>query len=356
MTQPANRRLVTEDRFLVTEAEAAAAYDAVNSIASLSPNYIINGAFDIWQRGTSFSATSTSLYTADRWVMSNNGGTSSVTRQTFTPGTAPVAGYEGRYFLRHAVTTIGTISTLGTSHRIEDVRTLANQTATVSFWAKADASRVMTVRFDQDFGTGGSPSSYVVGTGQNVTLTSSWVRYSLTFNIGSISGKTIGTGDNSKTVLVTETAAATGSYVDIWGVQVEAGSVATAFRRNANSLQGELAACQRYYTRFSNINSASAIGMATAYSTGNLQCFMNLPVTMRTIPSAESGPLAGIAWEGGTSAGNTPTTFSIRALDTTPNVLAYELAKVSGWASDGRAYHVHLNTTSGAYIAANAEL
>lgn len=287
MTQPANRRLVTEDRFLVTEAEAAAAYDAVTSIASLSPNYIINGAFDIWQRGTSFSATSTSLYTADRWVMSNNGGTSSVTRQTFTPGTAPVAGYEGRYFLRHAVTTIGTISTLGTSHRIEDVRTLANQTATVSFWAKADASRVMTVRFDQDFGTGGSPSSYVVGTGQNVTLTSSWVRYSLTFNIGSISGKTIGTNDNSKTVLVTETAAATGSYVDIWGVQVEAGSVATAFRRNANSIQGELAACQRYYQLLNPVGGSGRVhATGWAYSTSGIEMFIPLGIPLRTSPSS----------------------------------------------------------------------
>lgn len=66
-------------------------------------NKIINGDFGVWQRGTSFTnpASSANIYTADRWVLdfaNANPTSASITQQTFTPGAAPVAGYEGRFF------------------------------------------------------------------------------------------------------------------------------------------------------------------------------------------------------------------------------------------------------------------
>ena len=42
-----------------------------------------------------------------------------------------------------------------------------------------------------------------------------------------------------------------GNTLDIWGVQAEISSVATAFQTATGTIQGELAACQRYYIRTS---------------------------------------------------------------------------------------------------------
>jgi hypothetical protein len=59
-------------------------------------NKIINGDFAISQRGSSFSNPSLFAYTLDRWrmVSNNSGGTVTISQQAFTPGSAPVAGYE----------------------------------------------------------------------------------------------------------------------------------------------------------------------------------------------------------------------------------------------------------------------
>jgi hypothetical protein len=211
------------------------------AFGQMSPNYIINGAFDFWQRGTSFSASG---YTADRWTGDFVTGAGTVSQQAFTPGTAPVANIEGTFFLRRSVTTGAQFSSL--IHRIEDVRTLEGRTATLSFWAKGtNPTGNFNVNLLQNFGSGGSTQ---VGVGdQALVLTSSWTRYSYTFNIPNIAGKTVGAGSHLWLSIYQAAANTSASTLDIWGVQLEAGSVATSFRRNAANIQAELSACQRYY-------------------------------------------------------------------------------------------------------------
>jgi hypothetical protein len=246
-----------------------------------SGNAIINGAFDIWQRGTSFTYTTVFNYTADRWLIICNGtGAYTASQQTFTPGTAPVAGYEGKNFLRLAVTSMSGASATGIFQRIEDVRTYAGQTVTLSFWAKADAARTVTPQLAQIFGTGGS--SAVTTTGTGVSLTTSWVRYTQTFTVPSVSGKTITSDSNLELGLMVPLN--TVETIDVWGVQLEAGSTATAFERNASNIQGELAACQRYYFLADGTSSYFlAQGQCTSSSAGQVQCIF--PVPMRTAPS-----------------------------------------------------------------------
>lgn len=237
-------------------------------------NAIINGAFDFWQRGTSFTYTGGYPYTADRWRFSSDGSgaTKTITQQTFTPGAAPVAGYESAYFLRFNQSVAGSGGTYSVIEQlVEDVRTFAGQTVTMSFWAKADAARTIKAGLSyQIFGSGGS--SNVSQALTNVTLTTSWARYSVTVSVPSISGKTIGTG--SFTIWGFELPLNTTQTIDIWGVQLEAGSSATAFKRNAPSIQGELAACQRYYQRVTatGMNYLSPAGFA-ASSTGTRIAF-----------------------------------------------------------------------------------
>ena len=247
-------------------------------------NKIINGDFNIWQRGNPAQPTGSDTYTADRWFQNTGNNTDNyITRQAFTPGTAPVAGYEGNYYLRWVTTPAGSGGTFkNLQQRIEDVTTLAGQTATFSFWAKADAARDVVTSFTQNFGSGGS--SAVTTTGATHTLTTSWARYSVTVSIPSISGKTIGTSSylRANFALPLNTA----MTIEFWGVQVEAGSVATAFQTATGTIQGELAACQRYYWRtFDGTNGDYLSTTGSSVNATIAQIPIPLPVTMRTYPT-----------------------------------------------------------------------
>jgi hypothetical protein len=246
-------------------------------------NKIINGDFAISQRGSSFSNPSLFAYTLDRWrmVSNNSGGTVTISQQAFTPGSAPVAGYEGAYFFRNAASSPTGATYNVIQHLVEDVRTLAGQTATLSFWAKADASRSFTLGAYQNFGSGGSSEVTITSPG-SPSVTTSWQRFSYSFAVPSISGKTIGTGSSFRIEFALPVN--TTQTFDIWGVQLEAGSVATPFTTASNTLQGELALCQRYYQV---IPSTGMSGWAESTTAGDL--FYTYPVVMRTSPSFTGG-------------------------------------------------------------------
>ena len=183
-------------------------------------NKLINPNFSVWQRGTTFNSIATGTYTADRWTGLFINGTINATQQAFTAGTAPVAGYESQYFLRLARTsTAGTADFFG--QKIEDVRTFAGQTATISFWAKCSTASANGIIFylSQNFGSGGSSSVDISASTTTGSVTTGWVRYSATFTVPSIAGKTIGTGSSLQMIFSFPTAHGNVSF-DIWGVQV----------------------------------------------------------------------------------------------------------------------------------------
>jgi len=219
-------------------------------------NAIINGNFDIWQRGTSHTVGG--YGSVDRWVISPTGSTFSTTRQSFTLGQTDVPG-EPTFFCRTVVTSVaGASNFVVMGQPVEGVRTLAGQQATVSFWAKADGAKPISVELSQRFGTGGSPSADVNALGvTKVVLSTSWQKITTTVTLPSIAGKTLGSDSNDLLYLFiwfdagsdlnarTDTLGQQSGTFDIAQVQVEAGPVATPFERR--SIGTELALCQRYF-------------------------------------------------------------------------------------------------------------
>lgn len=244
-------------------------------------NAIINGNFGIWQRGTTFTSPASGSYNADRWLLGYDGnGTATVSRQAFTPGTAPVAGYEGQFFYRVACTAVGTTTTFQTQQRIEDVRTFAGQTITISFWARKDNNRTLGIFTEQNFGSGGSGS--VFQTSARITPSTSWARYSATYTLASVAGKTIGANSFLAIYIAMDDTLTTSSQLDIWGVQVEYGSKATPFDTATGSIQAELALCQRYYVRFTSPSAFTALSNYVGANATNQIFFpFCVPVSMR---------------------------------------------------------------------------
>ena len=303
----------------------------------------------------------------NRWTQYLADGTVTYSAQTFTPGTAPVAGYEGKNFIR-CVTTGQTLTSAAALliQNIEDVRTLAGQTATISFWAKAGSGTPkVAVEAYQSFGTGGSPSAAVSTPAGAVTLTTSWARYSVTVAIPSISGKTLGTNNDPTLALNLWTSAGTNfntrassigiqtTTIDIWGVQIEAGSVATPFTTATGTLSGELTACQRYCYQVNGTTTQVLVANAFARSTSVSYGYMQHPVTMRTLPTF-------------TCNGVTSTDFDLQAggSDFTTNSLgAFGLStrsvSISFTASGqtvGTGGQIYIATNANAYINLSAEL
>jgi hypothetical protein len=258
-------------------------------------NKVINGDFTINQRA--FTSTTTSgAYTFDRWITAAVDGTSTFTAQTFTLGAAPVAGYESKNFINVASTgqtLTSAITLLG--QRIESVRTFAGQTVSISFWAKATSGTPkVAVELSQNFGTGGSPSAAVNTYAGSVTLTTSFARYSVSVAVPSISGKTLGTANDDQLRLSLWTSAGsdfnsrTGSLgiqtntISFWGVQVEYGSQATPFQTATGTIQGELAACQRYY----QTGGATGVGFSGNVTSGSVYYYTYVyPVQLRVSSS-----------------------------------------------------------------------
>ena len=252
-------------------------------------NKIINGDFGINQRAfTSISATG---YGFDRWTFAPSGATGTCTPQTFALGTAPVAGYEGKNFARVTITTGNDFARL--QQNIESVRTFAGQTITVSFWAKGTNPATqgnLSFEVTQYFGTGGSPSAEARIAVGNFVLTANWTRYSFTYSVPSIAGKTLGTNNNDFLGIILSQGSSVstdGWTLDVWGVQAEAGSVATPFQTASGSIAGELALCQRYYQSVGG--TATAAPMVLSYSGGISAYYstpFNLVAEMRAAPSA----------------------------------------------------------------------
>lgn len=207
---------------------------AASRLASVSGrNVFLNGDMSVWSLGTGPFTVSGS-YSADNVQLLLTTSTASVTQQALDV-TDPFA-----YAVRTAVTSGGVAGSLAAQYFVfNNVRTFAGETVTLSFYARATASgKFLSTEIAQNFGSGGSAQVTSIGT-TKIALSTSLTRYSYTFTMPSLAGKTIGTGHfigiliwfdagsnwNSRSSSLGNQS---GTF-DITGMQLERGSVATPF-------------------------------------------------------------------------------------------------------------------------------
>jgi hypothetical protein len=260
-------------------------------------NPVINGGMDVWQRGTSISVSaSSSPYIADRWqITTQTNQACTVSRQATGDTTnLPNLQYSMRVQRNSGQTGTNTIQ-MGQSFETTNSIPFAGKTVTVSFYARRGAnysasSNVLGIDFIS--GTGTDQNRLLAGyTGnanvfsQSATLTTTWQRFAFTGTVAAA------TTEFAILFLFAPTGTAgADDWYEVTGVQIDVGtwtaSTAPTFRRSGGTLQGELAACQRYYWRIDNSSLLYKIyGMGTANSTTVATIPVPFPVRMRVVPT-----------------------------------------------------------------------
>jgi hypothetical protein len=306
-------------------------------------NVIINGGFDIWQRGTTFTSAGTNMYTADRYSFQASTGGTATQDTTSLPN-----GF--RYGWKFTSTGSNSYMQSGTQIEFQNMENLQNNTVVISFYAKANntnaGSTALTVRTRTSATVDASVLFSAPNSDTAVTLTTSFVRYSVT--------RTFTTFGAVSLEFVLGANVSTDGFT-ITGIQMELGSVATAFSRAGGNIQGELAACQRYYQRFNASSVYTFFCNGNAYSTTQATTILPLPVTLRTAPS--SIETTGTASNYRLTNGATATACnSVPALDqAATQSLAINFYVASGLTA-GQAINAGANNTASAYIGVSAEL
>ena len=178
--------------------------------------------------------------------------------------------------------------------------------------------------------------------GSSVT---SWTRKSFTFVVPS---NAVGI----RLAYVPDTVQSSG--VSVWhtGWQLELGSIATPFSRAGGTIQGELAACQRYYYRSTVVSNYGYLSnMGTATSTTNCLIRFNNPVIMRTTPTSIDFSAVQLSPDDSNIFPVTNITFGVGV-----NASNVMLMLTSSGLTQFRPYYPAANGNSSAFIGISAEL
>jgi hypothetical protein len=259
-------------------------------------NPVLNSAMQVWQRGTSIVPTTTS-YSADRWQAYRGTTGSTVSRQLTSDTTnLPFIQYCLRN-QRDSGTTATNVSYLAQTFENINSTPFVGKTVTLSFYARAGAnysttSSALLVRLASGEGTdqnvlapGFTGVTNVIA--ETATLTTTWQRFTYT--------GTVATSAKQLAIYFQNTWAGTAGAADFYevtGVQLEVGSVATPFHTFSGTIQGELAACQRYYYRAGGAAGGGGYagsGSGVALSTTSIRAWHALPVIMRSSISISRG-------------------------------------------------------------------
>ena len=236
-------------------------------------NFIINGAMQVAQRGTSETSVTTSGYrnACDRFRCNGNNGTWTISQDTNAPD-----GFSNSFkMLLTATETISSTSYWAVEQRIEGQNlqglaygTSSAKTVTVSFYVKSNVTGTYCLNLYQDDGAKNFPKTYTIdsaGTWERKTISFGGDTSTALDNDNASSLRTIflvvaGSGYNSgtpgskgayadATFAAGHTAQidAVNDYWQITGLQLEVGDKATPFEHR--SYGEELALCHRYFEK-----------------------------------------------------------------------------------------------------------
>jgi hypothetical protein len=234
-------------------------------------NKIINGGFDVWQRGTSFTVSSNGFYICDRWFC--NLATAAFTVSRGAGIAAAGTGSASNYSLK--LTGGAGNTAVGLSQRIESFNSVgaANSnpiSITVSFYTASTVSKTVTVGlyYANSVDNFSGVTSAVATQQYTIAGGAVWEKKTITFtNVNS-------NIRNGFSLDFLGFSLVTSQEMLFANVQLEEGSVATPFESRPYGLEKHLAT---RYCRKQQI----LVGVSTAQT-----CF---PIDMRSTPTVSGG-------------------------------------------------------------------
>lgn len=283
--------VIDDDTFATASATKLATSESIKAYVDNSPDSIyrqaiINGNFDVWQRGTSFSGSG--VFTADRWKYGETSATAhTISKQDGT-------GVNGSQYCIRVQRNSGETATpvMILDYTLESVDSIKfrGQKITVSFYARKGAnysatSDILQLKFATGTGTDQAVGAFTneVDVPTNFTLTTDWQKF--TFTTSAVIGSTISQLGLRFLFNPTGTAGVA-DYFEMTQVQLCAGEVALPFM--PKSYEEELRACMRYYWVVIN-GSSSVTGFNGYVRTANSVFVAQIqhPVQMRIAPTLE---------------------------------------------------------------------
>jgi len=259
-------------------------------------NFVINGGFDVWQRGTSF-VNPFNIYTTDRW-------TNDTTNMTLSQQSSG-APSGSRYYLRTTSTAGSAFTDFYHFFETSSISALWGKTATYSFKIRKSGttpigSFIFTLQKSSTVDAGRNSTWSTIATVSTAfsnistgTGSGDWTTVTATANIPND-----GTASSLRFIGGFDNAQSSGIIVDISQVQLEIGSFVTPFCRAGGTIDGEIVACQRYFYNVNYQDSTrgiyNTVGNGFAQNTTNAYVVVKFPVAMRVGPTLNPfvGPFA----------------------------------------------------------------
>lgn len=246
-----------------------------NNISISNKNLLINGNFDIWQRGTTFSVSTSAKYTSDRWRVITFGGTVNISREN------SMSDNGSQYML--GLDMNGATGAVVVEQRIENQNNLINnQKTAISFDVSADVILTADVVLRNE--TQGLNLESV-----QFDINTSNERKEVIFNGYSfnnndvISVKFQGFSDNNATIKLGK-------------VKYEIGENATKFV--PKTYGSELRECKRYFERIQSTVFGLGFGVGSALSTTS--CLVNINYEEKiSIPTITTNSIGSFQLRGG---------------------------------------------------------